>query len=94
MSECEHDFMAYGTDIECRKCKIELTALDLINEYEEIKKERDELLRSKDFMEYRINQLQKEQSRFRKPERIMLCDILANGSLDHAVRDYPEREGE
>jgi len=34
--------------------------------------------------------LQKEQVRFRDPERTMLCDILANGKLDHQVRKYPD----
>ena len=44
------------------------------------------------FYSMRINELEKEKSRFREPELTMLCDILANGRLDHVIRKYPEKK--
>jgi chromosome segregation ATPase len=37
--------------------------------------------RQSDWFEHRLNTLQSEQHRMRDPERMILCDILANGHL-------------
>ena len=66
-------------------------AVDVCKVIINLEREVDELKFSKNWMESRLNNLQNERERFREPERTMLCCILANGFLDHVIRDYPER---
>jgi hypothetical protein len=51
---------------------------------------------SRDFYKRRCDELQKAQSSMRDPERTMVCDILANGSLlapEVAGNRYKQRDG-
>lgn len=47
-----------------------------------------ELAESRDWYKRRLDRLQREQEHFRDPERIMLCDIIANGHLLNDPKRY------
>lgn len=51
------------------------------NKKEELEKEIKKLKSNLDFYKRRCELLQKEQKKFRDPERKLLCDILANGQI-------------
>ena len=54
---------------------------DMILTQQELIRHCESLYDERQFYIRRFDRLQKEQQRMREPERTMVCDILANGSL-------------
>ena len=76
---------------ECEQLRVKAAELE-IRLSDEIKAHK-KTAHNRDFYRRRAELLQREQSRMRDPERTIVCDILANGTLlpdPHGVR-YGER---
>lgn len=58
---------------------------------EELLRELEKLKASRDWYKKRVELLQAEQSKMRDPERIMVCDILANGLVWHDRSRYENK---